>query len=65
MTPGITDRLLTPAGAHWVSSGSAHNAYYAYDVACGISDPIGSALGFFQSAYMANPGILKLAPAPK
>ncbi|MFC9894567.1 DUF5996 family protein [Nocardia sp. NPDC127579] len=52
--PGITERRLSPDGAHWVSAGSSHSAYYAYDAARASADPVGSALEFFQSAYIAG-----------
>ncbi|MBF6213577.1 hypothetical protein IU433_13015 [Nocardia puris] len=51
---GLTGRALSPAGARWVTSGSGHAAYYAYDEARRADDPVGAALEFFQSVYAAG-----------
>lgn len=48
---GLARRPLRPAGAHWVESGSAHSAYYAYDEARRTGNPVEAALEFFRSAY--------------
>ncbi|WP_227997693.1 DUF5996 family protein [Nocardia australiensis] len=47
---GMADRPL-PLGAHWVTSGSGHAAYYPYDQARSAPDPLGAALEFLQSVY--------------
>ncbi|WP_280266764.1 DUF5996 family protein [Nocardia wallacei] len=49
---GLADRPLPP-GARWVSAGSGHSAYYAYDEARRAPDPVRAALTFFQSVYAA------------
>jgi hypothetical protein len=51
---GIADEPLRPASAAWVPVGTSHNAYLAYDDVRATADPVGTALGFYQSAYEAG-----------
>ncbi|MFI9507402.1 DUF5996 family protein [Nocardia sp. NPDC052566] len=48
---GLSDRILRPPAARWVSAGSGHTAQLAYDDARKADDPVGAALQFFQSVY--------------
>ncbi|MEV6275214.1 DUF5996 family protein [Nocardia sp. NPDC051832] len=50
----LTEQAIKPAGAQWVSSGSGHSAYYPYEAARATADPVGSALEFYQSVYIAG-----------
>ncbi|MFJ4651792.1 DUF5996 family protein [Nocardia sp. NPDC088792] len=51
---GLNSEPLRPPAAHWVPSGSGHNAYLAYDTARDSADPVATTLDFFHSAYAAG-----------
>jgi hypothetical protein len=51
---GLTEEPLHPATAEWAPSGSSHLAMLPYDEVRAADDPVGTALGFYESAYAAG-----------
>jgi Family of unknown function (DUF5996) len=51
---GLADQPLQPAAAWWDPRGGSHLAVLRYDDARTTSDPRGSVLGFYESAYQAG-----------
>lgn len=49
---GLAETPLVPFAARWVTSGTGHAAYYAYDAARKAPDPVAATLEFFRSAYV-------------
>ncbi len=52
--PGLRQRPLVPAEAHWVDLGRSSQARLAYEVVRTASDPRGTLLAFLESAYEAG-----------
>jgi hypothetical protein len=52
--PGLASEPLQPAAAWWDPRNGSHLAVLRYDDARATSDPRGSVLGFYESAYQAG-----------